>query len=480
MIRFDSVTKGYPDGTLALNNLSFEAATGKITVVVGPSGCGKTTLLRVMNRMVEPDSGRVWLGDRDTATIVAHELRRSIGYVSQQAGLFSHRTVLDNIATVPLLTARTRRQARARAAELLEVVGLPAELGRRYPAQLSGGQAQRVGVARALAADPPVLLMDEPFNAVDRILSAVVTFPLLAALGACGAPGSSAQLSTPRTKAPAVTAATGPLPAAPGSVIIGAADFPESELLADLYAGAMKARGVHVHVHADIGERAAYFAALKDGSIGAVPEYSGAVLDYLSPANTARSRQDIYHRLRAAAGGQQLTVTACAPAQDADTVTGATARKYRLKNIGDLKAVAHQLKLGAPAPTQTLPYGLPALKKVYGVHFGQFVPLAPTGAITQSALRNGTVDAADIFSTGPVIRRYGFVSLKDPEHIFPAENVVPLFRRDVLTRPMADACDAVSAKLTTTTLAELDSRVVNGAGPAAVATAWLTANGLAR
>ncbi|MGI5144014.1 MULTISPECIES: ABC transporter ATP-binding protein [unclassified Streptomyces] len=170
MIRFESVSKGYPDGTVALDRLSFEAASGEITVLVGPSGCGKTTSLRVINRMVEPDAGRVWLEDRDTATIAAHELRRGIGYVIQQAGLFPHRTVLDNIATVPLLTGRTRRQARARAAELLERVGLPAELGRRYPAQLSGGQAQRVGVARALAADPPVMLMDEPFSAVDPVV----------------------------------------------------------------------------------------------------------------------------------------------------------------------------------------------------------------------------------------------------------------------------------------------------------------------
>ncbi|MEU1599530.1 ATP-binding cassette domain-containing protein [Streptomyces sp. NPDC005708] len=170
MIRFESVSKRYPDGTLALDDLSFEAASGEITVLVGPSGCGKTTSLRVINRMVEPDAGRVWLKDRDTATIAAHELRRGIGYVIQQAGLFPHRTVLDNIATILLLTGRTRRQARARAAELLERVGLPAELGRRYPAQLSGGQAQRVGVARALAADPPVMLMDEPFSAVDPVV----------------------------------------------------------------------------------------------------------------------------------------------------------------------------------------------------------------------------------------------------------------------------------------------------------------------
>ncbi|MEU0603641.1 ATP-binding cassette domain-containing protein [Streptomyces sp. NPDC006393] len=170
MIRFDAVTKTYPDGTVAVNALSLEAATGETTVLIGPSGCGKTTSLRMVNRMVEPTSGRVWLDDRDTATIAPHDLRRGIGYVIQQAGLFPHRTVLDNIATVPVLTGRTRRQARSRAAELLELVGLSADLAGRYPGQLSGGQQQRVGVARALAADPPVLLMDEPFSALDPVV----------------------------------------------------------------------------------------------------------------------------------------------------------------------------------------------------------------------------------------------------------------------------------------------------------------------
>ncbi|MEU4132439.1 ABC transporter ATP-binding protein [Streptomyces wuyuanensis] len=170
MIRFDSVTKGYPDGTLAVDNLSLDAPSGQISVLVGPSGCGKTTSLRMVNRMIEPTSGRVLLDGRDTASIEPAELRRGIGYVIQQAGLFPHKTVLDNIATVPLLLGRSKREARNRAAELLELVGLPQTLARRYPVQLSGGQQQRVGVARALAADPPVMLMDEPFSAVDPVV----------------------------------------------------------------------------------------------------------------------------------------------------------------------------------------------------------------------------------------------------------------------------------------------------------------------
>jgi osmoprotectant transport system ATP-binding protein len=170
MIRFDSVTKAYPDGTVAVDRLSLTAPSGQITVLVGPSGCGKTTSLRMINRMIEPTSGTITIDDRDVTSVPATELRRGIGYVIQSAGLFPHRTVVDNVATVPLLTGTGRRQARARAIELLERVGLPASFADRYPAQLSGGQQQRVGVARALAADPPVMLMDEPFSAVDPVV----------------------------------------------------------------------------------------------------------------------------------------------------------------------------------------------------------------------------------------------------------------------------------------------------------------------
>ena len=170
MIRFESVSKQYPDGTVAVDRLDLEIPSGEITVLVGPSGCGKTTSLRMINRMIEPSEGRIWLDNRDTATLSASELRRGMGYVIQHAGLFPHRTVVDNVATVPLLLGESRRAARARALELLERVGLDLQYAKRYPAQLSGGQQQRVGVARALAADPPVMLMDEPFSAVDPVV----------------------------------------------------------------------------------------------------------------------------------------------------------------------------------------------------------------------------------------------------------------------------------------------------------------------
>ncbi|MFF7448003.1 MULTISPECIES: ATP-binding cassette domain-containing protein [unclassified Streptomyces] len=170
MIRIDSVTKRYPDGTVAVDRLSLEIPDRSITVLVGPSGCGKTTTLRMINRMVEPTEGTILLDGEDIQRQPVNTLRRSMGYVIQNAGLFQHRTIVDNIATVPRLLGWSKDKARDRARDLMERVGLDASLAKRYPYQLSGGQQQRVGVARALAADPPVLLMDEPFSAVDPVV----------------------------------------------------------------------------------------------------------------------------------------------------------------------------------------------------------------------------------------------------------------------------------------------------------------------
>ena len=172
MITFESVTKRYPGGTIAVDDLNLEIPDGKTMVLVGPSGCGKTTTLRMINRLIEPSEGRILLDGRDIAQTEASRLRRGIGYVIQQTGLFPHRTIEDNIATVPLLNGWPKAKARDRARELMDLVGLDPAMARRYPYQLSGGQQQRVGVGRALAADPPVLLMDEPFSAVDPIVRA--------------------------------------------------------------------------------------------------------------------------------------------------------------------------------------------------------------------------------------------------------------------------------------------------------------------
>ncbi|MGO1354976.1 MAG: ABC transporter ATP-binding protein [Brachybacterium tyrofermentans] len=170
MIGFENVRKEYPGGTLAVEDFSLEIASHEALVLVGTSGSGKTTLMRMINRMVDPTSGRVHIDGDDVASLDPVQLRRSVGYVMQASGLLPHRTVLDNIATVPVLRGTSKNEARRRAHELMETVGLDAALARRYPGQLSGGQQQRVGVARGLAADPNILLMDEPFGAVDPIV----------------------------------------------------------------------------------------------------------------------------------------------------------------------------------------------------------------------------------------------------------------------------------------------------------------------
>ena len=179
MITFDRVTKRYPGGTLAVDSLDLEVPAGRTMVLVGPSGCGKTTSLRMINRLIEPSEGRILLDGMNVMEGNPSTLRRGIGYVIQQTGLFPHRTIEDNIATVPLLNGWGRAKARGRAQELMDLVGLEKSMAKRYPHQLSGGQQQRVGVARALAADPPVLLMDEPFSAVDPIVRASLQDELL-------------------------------------------------------------------------------------------------------------------------------------------------------------------------------------------------------------------------------------------------------------------------------------------------------------
>ena len=178
MIRLDNLTKAFETAagtTLAADHVSFEVAEGEICVLLGPSGCGKTTALKMVNRLVEPTSGKIYINGKDTDSYDPVELRRTIGYVIQQIGLFPNMTVEENICVVPKLLGWDMNKARTRAAELLSIINLePAIFLKRYPKELSGGQQQRVGVARALAADPPVLLMDEPFGAIDPINREVI------------------------------------------------------------------------------------------------------------------------------------------------------------------------------------------------------------------------------------------------------------------------------------------------------------------
>ncbi|NKG19828.1 ABC transporter ATP-binding protein [Paeniglutamicibacter terrestris] len=180
MIEFRAVSKSFSGGAVAVEEFSYVLPSHRTVALVGSSGSGKTTLLRMVNRMLEPGSGTVLIDGRDVREFNKVALRRSIGYVMQDGGLLPHRTVAENISTVPVLNRVSRKEARVTALELLEQVGLDLTLADRYPAQLSGGQRQRVGVARALAADPNILLMDEPFGAVDPIVRRELQNQLLA------------------------------------------------------------------------------------------------------------------------------------------------------------------------------------------------------------------------------------------------------------------------------------------------------------
>jgi osmoprotectant transport system substrate-binding protein len=313
---------------------------------------------------------------------------------------------------------------------------------------------------------------------ITAVLAAALA--LVLTLAGCGSSGSSSKSNTPSAPptSPGSSGVT-TYPSSPGSIVVGSADFPENELLADIYGDAMSAKGVSVTKKLNIGERPAYIAALKDGSINFIPEYTGSILVYLDSAATAKTPAEVYSALQSKVPSG-MSVLKYAPAQDSDTITVTkdTATKYHLTSIADLASVANGLTLGAPAQFQTRADGVPALKSVYGVTFGRFTPLSAGGTVTVTALKSGSVDAADIFSTDPSIVQNGFVSLTDPKSMFAAQNVVPLATQAKLSQPMVDACNAVSAKLDTATLARLVTDVAGGKDPDTVAKTWLSSVGL--
>lgn len=291
------------------------------------------------------------------------------------------------------------------------------------------------------------------------------------ALTACG--GSSDPLNSSTTSSSATSSTTGAT-----NIVVGSADFSESVLLAEIYAGALQAKGVNATTKLNIGSREIYLKALDDGSINLIPEYTGALAYYYDKSFAETDPTKVYDGLVGLLPASLQVLTASA-AEDNDSinVTTETAQKYSLKTVGDLAAHAKDLTLGAPPEFKDRPQGIPGLQQTYGITFKSFRPLK--GAALVNALKNGQVDAANIFSTDPAIAANGFVTLTDDKRLFGAQNVVPLIAKSAATSDVVAALDAVSAKLTTATLSDLLKKTdIDKQDPATVAKEFLSANGM--
>jgi len=289
----------------------------------------------------------------------------------------------------------------------------------------------------------------------------------LAAVTACSSSSSSSSSSTPASTASATASSSGasnPLggAAAAGTVVIGSANFPENELLAEVYALALEKKGVKVTTKLNIGAREVYYPQVKSGAITIIPEYNGTLLTVeADPTSTAKTTAQVDAAL-AAKLPSTLTVLNPAPAQDSDaiTVTAATAAKYHLKSIADLKPYASTMVLGGPPEFKTRSDGIAGLKANYGLTFKSFDPLDESGPITLAALTGGKVQAADVFTTTPQIVTDKLVSLADPKFNFAAQNVIPLVYKPDLTPTISSTLNAVSAQLTTAALLQMDNAVI--------------------
>jgi osmoprotectant transport system substrate-binding protein len=283
-----------------------------------------------------------------------------------------------------------------------------------------------------------------------RIALAVTAAAALFGVAACGS-GSNDPLATGASASKA----------APGSVVVGSANFPESALLAEIYAGALAAKGVKVDKKLNIGSRETYIPALKDGSIDLIPEYTGVLDQYFNKNAKATTADAVYAELKAAVPATMTVLNkSAAEDKDAVVVTKETAAKYKLKSIADLAPQAKNLTLGGPPEWKTRPTGVPGLKKVYNLEFKTFRPLDAGGPLSVQALKNGQVDAVNLFTTDPSIADNGFVILNDPKSLFAAQNVVPLITKSKVTPEITAALDAISAKLDTATLGQLVKEVV--------------------
>lgn len=246
------------------------------------------------------------------------------------------------------------------------------------------------------------------------------------------------------------------------TVVIGSANFPENEIVADIYADALRARGVPVRTHLDIGSRELYYPLIKQGQISLIPEYSGSLLEYLDVHSTAASTQAVDAGLGAILP-KTLEVLAPAPAQDGNAlaVTRATAARYHLSTIASLAPVAMHLVIGGPPEFATRSIGLPGLARTFGMHFKRFIPLDESGPLTIKALEDGTVQVSLVFTTSPFIATDHLVVLSDPGNYYAAQNVIPLINRSVATPRVVQTLDAVSGRLSTSALIHLDDEVQN-------------------
>ncbi|MET0863181.1 MAG: ABC transporter substrate-binding protein [Nakamurella sp.] len=311
--------------------------------------------------------------------------------------------------------------------------------------------------------------------------SGVVAVGLAAALAlsACGSSSDPLASSSSTASAAASGSAAGSGSAAAGGpIIIGSANFPESALLANIYAEALKAKGVEVTTNLNIGSREVYIKALEDGSIGLVPEYTGVLLQYFDPSATQTASDDVYTALQEKLPSD-LSVLDKSAAEDKDAivVTKETADANNLKSIADLKDLASTWVLGGPPEFQTRPDGVPGLQAKYGLTFKEFKALDAGGPLTVGALTSDQIQAGDLFTTDPVILADDFVVLEDPNNNFAAQNVLPLISTALATQEVKDALNAVSAKLDTDTLIELNPKVsVDKQDSAQVAQEWVAAN----
>jgi osmoprotectant transport system substrate-binding protein len=263
-------------------------------------------------------------------------------------------------------------------------------------------------------------------------------------------------------------------------IIVGSADFTESQLIGSIYSQALQAAGVSTKEQFNIGSREVYIQALKDGSIDLVPEYSGALLSYLDPKSTAATTDAVSGELKSKLP-EGISMLTPSPAEDKDVVavTKATADKYKLKTISDLKPVAGELVLGGPPEWKSRTQGVVGLRDIYGLNFKEFVSLDAGGTLTMTALTNGQIQAGDLFSTDPGLVENNLVALEDDKNLFAAENVVPLIKTAKQNDKVTKTLDAVSAKLTTDDLISMNAEAAKGTNLADIAKKWLADAGLA-